>query len=512
MGKDGMSRPNDPRREILRENLGVSLRVSEHLSARLLDQLELCVDDAARRLLLPKEKRKREKRLKILEFTAENFKRLRVVRIIPDGHLVQLTGPNAAGKTSAVDAVWFLLKGIKGLPSKPVRVGAENMRVIGRIGDKDMEFVVTRSLAATGKLPSLDIRMIKGKRDTSPQDFLDGIFDMLTFDPLEFIRMDAKAQVAKLRETAKVDLDFETLAAANEADYKERHQTGLEAKALEVQIETLVTLDGLPKEKLDEAAILGKLEAAGESNRKAQEMFRAKQTLEIKARSAREAIEVNEKFIDDQAQKIADLEEKLKAAKLVLTAAKNTRRSLALSAGEAQVAYEAAPAGDPIDVMALTTELQSAQRTNRAIDAWRRKEELKGKLETKKLKYDELTAAMSARDEKKRVAISKAKIPVEGLAFNESMTEVTFNGLPLENLGEGEQIRLSARIGMAANPKLRVLCIRHGEALDEAGIKILGDLATEHDFQLWIARVDTSGKVGIVLEEGVITARNEAQA
>jgi hypothetical protein len=448
--------------------------------------------------------------MKILEFQAENFKKLRVVRITPDGHLMQLTGGNGAGKTSTVDAIWFLLKGIKGLPVKAVRLGAETMKVSGRIGGEDLEFVVTRTLAADGKLPTLDIRMIKGERDTTPQTFLDRIFDILTFDPLEFIKMNPAEQVAKLRETAKVDLDFEAIDAANEMDYKERHKVGLESKTLEAQIEAMQTLEGLPKEKLDEAAILEKLEAAGESNRKAQEIFKVKQELGQKARSAREAMEVNERLIETQKQKIEELENQLKAQRLILKAAENTRKSLMLSAGEAQVAYEAAPAGDPIDVSALTAELQSAQRTNRAIDAWRRKEELKGQLETKKLRYEQLTQAMNDRNEKKRLAIAKAKIPVEGLAFNESMTEVTYKGLPLGNMGEGEQIRLSAKIGMAANPKLRVLCIRHGEALDEAGLKILGELAEEHDFQIWMARVDSSGSVGIVLEDGMVVARNPA--
>ena len=446
--------------------------------------------------------------LKIFELVAENFKKLRILRVQPTGHVTQFTGANGAGKTSAVDAIWFLLKGIKGLPVKAVRIGAETMKVSGRIGNQDIEFVVTRTLAADGKLPSLDIKMIKGERDTTPQDFLDRIFDILTFDPLEFIKMDARAQVAKLRETAKVSLDFDALAVEHEADYKERHKLGLEAKALEAQVNAMQTLDGLPKEKLDESAILAKLEDAGESNRKAQETFKAKQQLGERARSARLAMEANDDLIAIRKRKIEELEEELKTQRNVLKAAQNTSKSLGTSAGEAQAAYEAAPEGHPVDVTALTVELQSAQRTNRAIDAWRQKEERKAELDAKERKYAEIDQRMKARDEKKRLAVAKAKIPVEGLAFNESMTEVTYNGLPLDSLGEGEQIRLSARIGMAANPKLRVLCIRHGEALDDAGLKILAELAQEHDFQIWMARVDTSGSVGIVLEDGLVVARN----
>jgi hypothetical protein len=96
---------------------------------------------------------------------------------------------------------------------------------------------------------------------------------------------------------------------------------------------------------------------------------------------------------------------------------------------------------------------------------------------------------------------------VEGLTFDER--EVKYNGIPIEMLGEGEQIRISTLIGMAANPKLRLLCIRHGEALDPDGLKQLAEMAKEHDFQIIMARVDTSGKIGVVIEDGSVIATNE---
>jgi hypothetical protein len=86
---------------------------------------------------------------------------------------------------------------------------------------------------------------------------------------------------------------------------------------------------------------------------------------------------------------------------------------------------------------------------------------------------------------------------------------VLYNGLPLENLGEGEQIRISLEIGMAANPNLKFMCIRHGEALDDKGLKLVAELAEKYDCDVWITKVDSSGKVGIVLEDGEVKARNE---
>ena len=104
--------------------------------------------------------------------------------------------------------------------------------------------------------------------------------------------------------------------------------------------------------------------------------------------------------------------------------------------------------------------------------------------------------------------LTDAKLPVEGLIFNE--TQVLYNGLPLENLGEGEQIRISTQLAMAANPKLRVIFIRHGEALDEDRIAAMAKLAEEHDFQIWMSKVDSTGNIGIVMEDGMVKETHEA--
>lgn len=55
---------------------------------------------------------------------------------------------------------------------------------------------------------------------------------------------------------------------------------------------------------------------------------------------------------------------------------------------------------------------------------------------------------------------------------------------------------------MAANPKLRVLRVRDGSLLDDAGLQALAGMADQFDCQIWIERVDTSGTVGFVLEDG----------
>ena len=189
--------------------------------------------------------------MKILELRAENFKKLRVVEIRPDGNMVNLTGRNGQGKTSVLDAIWFALKGKKALPMKPVRKGTERMKV----SLETEEFTVTRTLGRESAIPTIVLEMKQGKtRDKTPQDFLDELIGELTFDPLEFLSMTPKDQVAALRKTAKLDYDFEAADDQNKTDYEERTGINREISQLNGQISGMTILDGLPKEKIDESA------------------------------------------------------------------------------------------------------------------------------------------------------------------------------------------------------------------------------------------------------------------
>jgi len=51
---------------------------------------------------------------------------------------------------------------------------------------------------------------------------------------------------------------------------------------------------------------------------------------------------------------------------------------------------------------------------------------------------------------------------------------------------------------------LRIVRVRDGSLLDEDSMKVLSDMAEKNDVQVWIERVDSSGRVGIVLEDGEV--------
>jgi hypothetical protein len=120
--------------------------------------------------------------------------------------------------------------------------------------------------------------------------------------------------------------------------------------------------------------------------------------------------------------------------------------------------------------------------------------------ETLEAQSDALTKAREDREAAKRAAIAAAKLPVDGISFGDG--EILLDGVPFDQASDAEQLRASIAIAMASNPKLRVIRVRDGSLLDADALKLLAEMADERDYQCWVERVSSDGKVGFVLEDG----------
>jgi DNA repair exonuclease SbcCD ATPase subunit len=423
----------------------------------------------------------RRKNVHILGLIAENYKRLRVVEIHPKGNVVQITGRNGQGKTSVLDAIWTALAGRRATPEKPVRKGAEKCRLKVNLG----ELIVTRTITTNGT-QTLIVETDKGAKVSSPQTVLDELLGSLSFDPLEFINMKPAEQIETLRRVAKITVDLDALAAENEKDYQARHQTNLDVKRLETEMAAISVQDNLPAQKIDEQKILAQITAADEKNNKARQLDDARATLQRE----RDSLGTAEKRVR------AELEGLQKQLAII------EQRTVKVIAD-----FKKAPAGEFVQVAQLSAELQQAQITNREIDKRARRQELEKQAKVKRDESERYTRAMDQRTMKRTEAVAAAKMPVDGLAFDEN--HVLFNGIPIEQLGGAEQIRVSTAVAMALNPKLKVIRIMHGEELDDDNLAILAMIAEQNGYQIWMARVDASGKVGIVMEDGEVKAEHQ---
>ena len=501
---------------------------------------------------------------RIIEFSAENFKRLRMVGFQPKSRVTMLTGKNDQGKSSVLDAVAYAFGGRRAAPEMPMRRGAKTMEIMLNLGKLIVRRTGTR----------LEVTPAKGEKAwNTPQAMLDSIYDELAFNPQEFALMDAEDQAEALRKLTGIDAELKRLDAANATDYAARTPINAEVKRLHAEIASILLQDGLPKEKIDEEAIKARRRAANEVNRNALAATVEKQRLAGALADAElgeqrhmqliaEKQQLIERIVAEQmnfstvlgwAEKVQqtvlndllngspsstsdygmshvkewlgraaesatacaatllkrsdELDVMLKDSRLTLTAAEHTEQSVHDAVAQARIDWEQAPSGEMVDTAALDEELERAQLVNREIDKRARQAGLIEQRRAKQAEADQLTRAMEDREEEKRKAIGEAKMPLEGLTVTEK--QVLLNGIPVKQLGEARQILLGVAIGIARNPALRLVLIPHGEALDEDTLAELGKMAEEKDFYVWMAKVDSSGKVGIYLEDGMIKENNE---
>lgn len=432
--------------------------------------------------------------MKIVSLQAENVKRLVAVEITPDGNLVQITGKNGQGKTSVLDSIWWALAGATHIQAAPIRKGSAEARIRLDLG----ELRVTRTFRRKedgGATTSIVVENADGARFPSPQKMLDSLLGELSFDPLAFARMEPRAQLEALKRFVP-GVDFVAIDAANREDYDARTLVNRQAKDARTQASLIIVPDGAPDEPVDEQALVDELAAAGDTKAQIE-----------RRRSAREqaAQEVQRLTgsIPGHEAKIRGLEVEIAQQLQFIEAAKK-------AAAELQERLAAAPPlPEPPDVTALQQRIADARSVNQAVDARKRRAEAEERAEALEARSRALTKAMEGRTAARRAAIAAAKMPVEGIEFGED--SVLLNGVPFEQASDAEQLRASVAIAMAANPKLRVIRIRDGSLLDDEAMQLLGTMATEADMQVWIERVDSSGRIGFVLEDGHVR-KTEAQA
>lgn len=420
--------------------------------------------------------------MKIMELVCENVKRLSVVEIRPDGNLVQICGPNGSGKTSVLDAIAWALQGASGVQSQPIRKGAKNARIRIDLGD----LIVTRRFSEHGS--TLTVENKEGLVHKTPQAILDRLMGSIAFDPLAFARQRPREQFDTLRSLVKVDLDFAAIERDNAADFSKRTELNREAKAKRAQAVAMGSFPAdLPAEKIDTEPLITRIADAGRHNADIEREKERRQATLTQAEKLRAAA-AEQRSRATELRRQAEEEEGC--------AARNEQRA----AEAAEEVKSALPLPAPIDPLEVRNRLRDAEVTNANIERRNQQAATIEKARKLEAEAEALTARMSEREQAKRDAIAAAKMPVEGLGFGDG--QVTLNGVPFEQGSDAEQLRASCAIAMAANPKLRVLRIRDGSLLDENGLRLLAEMADAHDYQVWIERVDTSGKVGVVLEDG----------
>lgn len=429
--------------------------------------------------------------MRILYLIAENVKKLKAVRVSPQGKpIVLIGGLNGAGKSSVLDSIRIALGGKREIPDRPIREGQSHASVELSLGDdRDQELLVTATLTTKGAY--LDVRDKTGKV-ASPQTVLDKLVGPISLDPEAFGRMSPKDQGDTLRKV--LGLDLGSLDAEYLTLYNERRDLGRDLRQAESR------LASMPPTEKDAPELVDVSELAVAADLARTERQKNEKERESLARF-RENMKARRSLIADIKERISGLGDQLAQLE-----AENKRDQTQ----EAIMADRVSHLKDE-DVNAILVLIKEAEDNNaKARQASERKAAAK---EVWKLReqHTDLDKKLGAISDKKAELIASAKFPVPGLGFDPA-GGVTLNGLPFDQASQAERLRVSVAVGLAANPKIRVLLVQNASLLDENNLTLLEEIATEYGAQVWCEVVGdptdrgapSAGRATVLIEDGEV--------
>jgi chromosome segregation ATPase len=321
---------------------------------------------------------------------------------------------------------------------------------------------------------------------------LDELTGKLTFDPLAFARMQPREQLETLK--SLVGLDFAEMDAKRQELYDERTLVNREGKKLAHQIEGMLEYPDAPDLEVSVSELMEELRQR-EAHNRANNDKRESLTLtnnQVRAQAGR---------VEEITAQIAQLETELGSAKGQLEKLRQSQSELKSEVTSLQDA----------DVQEVLTQIAGADALNRKVRSNQQRAKLTQLLDDKRTESLSLSAKIQDLDEAKAKALSDATFPIAGLSFNEAGESaelappvVTYNNIPFAQCSSSEQLRVSLAMGLALNPKLKVILIRDGSLLDKDNLNMIAEMAAVADAQVWLEKVGEGDDVSIIIEDGMV--------
>jgi hypothetical protein len=304
---------------------------------------------------------------------------------------------------------------------------------------------------------------------------LDQLVGRLSFDPLAFSLRPAKDQRADLLALLDLPLNPDEIAARRRGLFEERTQVNRQARHLTERLAAMpAPPEGLPAQEQPATEVLAELRGAQEAQRRYEDLMETHQQLETSINQA-----------------LAEIK------RLRAQVSEWTTERIEVLGLLAEFTFT------PEAVVArVEQKLERLEATNRAVREAGERASVQGDLEATTAEADRLTDAIAGLDDELQKAVEAAPMPVPGLGFDED--GITYGGVPFAQCSAAERLRVSVAMAMAANPKIRVIRVADGSLLDDDNLKLIADLAAEHDFQVWVERVGDGDPLAVVIEDGAV--------
>jgi len=443
--------------------------------------------------------------MKILRLSIKNFMGIRAAEFSPDGHSIEVTGGNAIGKTSILNAVKALFSGID---ESQIHVDTERAEVFAELEEVSIE----QKLSACGRLATT-VKTSDGVKLSKPATYLKEIANALAFNPVAFFFLPKAEKRAALLRAMPIRIDRnEMLHIADEimgdtaVEFSVFVQTHPEASRVDYTDHGLLVLDRLFRiayearhaigvELKEKRAILETAEASlppaefnADEFRALDAEIREADGLDLDIATLDGAIEAAAIEVEQVGEEIERLKKKQDA--IAESMVKGVDRL-----DELKKRREA------LDVMAKRSK-HAVMLDARAVSKAREDSLAKlSKVRDSEVSLAKKRATFQAfveffEKDFRSVVLASAKLPVENLTITE--TEILVGGVAVESLSGGEQMRFALSLAEGAIPTngARVMCIDGAERLDPDQFAILRERFSRGDLQAFITRV-TSGEMEV---------------
>ncbi len=421
------------------------------------------------------------------------------IKFAPEG-ITFIEGKNGSGKSSALDTFAFMVAGKSALSKLPIHEGMEE--ATGELGLSNGRRIVRHVRRKGDKqyTTALELYGPQGEkfeaREATVREWLGEL--NISFDPMEFSRMEPKARRILLARLVGIDLD------KFDADEKAAEQARLAHYGLyETAKRKHESLPPLPAAKpagVDVGTLNEQLASAMDAKATADKVeMQAQGQAQNLTRHESELTAANAE-VERLKAALADAQGKAGIAAQTL---KGTQVYLAECRKEADRLAKLVP-----DIAAIQAQLATASETNRASieyeHAVAQRKETEAAWKTESKRRDELTAAVEAVRESRLQSLQLAAFPVEGLGFADD--DCTYNAVPFSQASQSEKIRVGLAIAMAQNPKLKMITSYDGSLLDEDSLRIVHEMTQGRGYQFAlevVANVPSGRPHSIYMEEGV---------
>ena len=429
--------------------------------------------------------------MKISHISIKNILGVAELELSPEG-FTEISGPNGTGKTSILEAIKSVLE--TGHDATLLRKGSDKGETVLVLEDGTE---LSKTVTATGSTSTV---RRDGKKITRPAEAIKALTDMLSVNPVDFLRAPKKDRVRVLLESMPIEADTAKLSEL--AGIPVKAAAGSHALHVIQQVHTDVydARTGTNRAVREKKATIGQLEAAVPPLPQGVQGDEAELTASIEnTQAARDVTlgKIEAKLSGLRAQAQADIDAVRTETQRLIDEAKaegqkkvdEINAGLAEQEGKAATAREKAKTSCAETLTPLNAQLQVI-RNDREANGRRQQtldtiETLRTELELLEAESAQQTQALAAIEAYKAELLSG--LPIQGVEVIDG--EIYREGVQFDRLNTAQQVDIAVEIAKLRAADLGIVCVDRIECLDAASLEEFRCRALESGLQLFVTRV-----------------------